>query len=300
MSSKAIFSTIGDELLQWVKAKQYVKIKNRLSKLDLDNIDYPTAVIFAEAMGSLGYYEQAFQILTKYQENGTNDAAWHYAMAATLEGRYVESKAVVPTQEYFEYLQTICHHLKKIGELNPKQLGEHRFHMWDGWYYFYQSCLDVTEKRYQRHQQLKTQYGFTEDKIEQLSEIISALNSRKNRLDELSAPEELDYVYELCNASIGLTTKIALHPLCDIVTAKKIYWLAAPDYYYEKFGGAEFYNGNDSTMKQYAKQILALERKAKTTGFMNVLEQNEKIISTPSSKIDLSKEPFSRIPEVFR
>lgn len=120
---------------------------------------------------------------------------------------------------------------------------------------------------------------------------------------------------------------IASHPLCDIVSARMIYWMAGPDTVHEQ-RSEEADGSGDHGEDWYGEAVDAIEERARTTGFpegldlgfVDGLEQeidenpeenlgevieiyrldHDEFLSECKPDLDYSVEPYSAIPESLR
>ena len=90
-----------------------------------------------------------------------------------------------------------------------------------------------------------------------------------------------------------------LHPDCDIKTARMVYWLLSPDYYYRNYGGPANCPLEDVN-RETAALLVKLEERARNGGFLSGLEWDGGIPDEQPDDLDLSAEPFCRVPEIFR
>lgn len=79
------------------------------------------------------------------------------------------------------------------------------------------------------------------------------------------------------------------------------YWLSAPDYYYDEFGGPE--NCNTEWNKAFADFLVKMNQIAETRGFITdtgvcLSQEMEQFIK--SSQLDYSNDTYAKIPECFR
>lgn len=98
-----------------------------------------------------------------------------------------------------------------------------------------------------------------------------------------------------------LSEQIINHSLCDIETAKLIYWLSSPTYIYEKYGSLENCPKEDYICYDDAKLLVTIEEKVKNGLFKTglIVEKNEVMIAEIEDT-DFSTLPYSNIPELLR
>lgn len=81
------------------------------------------------------------------------------------------------------------------------------------------------------------------------------------------------------------------HPCCDIHTARMVYWLLSPDYYYDSYTDLE--HVPDSDINEGTPKVLKfIEEKALSKGFVHSLTSEYEDEEVPSSN-----EYTGRIPE---
>lgn len=124
-----------------------------------------------------------------------------------------------------------------------------------------------------------------------------------NKMKEINSSEELHFIAENHNSDDGifLLEQIISNPNCDILTAKIIYWMMQPEYYYESFGSPE--NCNVDYNMKTAKFIVEIEKKANKKGFktgsnIEISEQMVELIE--DSDLNFSKSPYNKIPISLR
>ena len=98
-----------------------------------------------------------------------------------------------------------------------------------------------------------------------------------------------------------LLEQIIENPNCAIETAQMIYWLSAPDYYYNKFGGPEYCD--EEYNKDFADFLVKMNHIAETRGFLTntgiyLSQEMEQFIK--DSQIDYFNDTYAKIPECFR
>lgn len=107
---------------------------------------------------------------------------------------------------------------------------------------------------------------------------------------EISSAEELHYLVSDYNYDDGTFTieQVVLHPACDAITAKMVYWLLDPTFAY-----------TDQNSEVVALQQ-RMEQKARTDGFATGLEIDGEIVDEQPQGLDFSTDPYARVPELFR
>jgi len=137
---------------------------------------------------------------------------------------------------------------------------------------------------------LQREMGFDKFKAD-MAEKIAAINSA----------EELHYMVADHNYDSGrwLLEQVVTHPACDLITAKMIYWLSSPCYYYTEFGSPSKCP-EDNINIGYAKLIAVLETKANGEGFQTGMKLDNEIVFEQPPGLDYDTPPYCQIPEVFR
>ena len=120
-------------------------------------------------------------------------------------------------------------------------------------------------------------------------------------LAALTGAEELHYLMDGYNYDDGslAVEQVVLHPDCDIKTARMVYWLLVPDYYYRHYGGPANCPPEDVN-REAAALLVKLEERAQKGGFLSGLEWDGCIPDEQPDGLDFSTEPFCRVPEIFR
>ena len=98
-----------------------------------------------------------------------------------------------------------------------------------------------------------------------------------------------------------LLEQIVTSPNCAIETAQMIYWLSAPDYYYDEFGGPEYCD--DELNEPFADLLVKMNDRAKGMGFVmdsGVVLSEEMEAYIKQAQLDYTKEVYSKVPECFR
>lgn len=125
----------------------------------------------------------------------------------------------------------------------------------------------------------------------------------KEEIKQISSSEELHLLTAEYNFDAGnfLSDQMIHHPLCDIETAKLIYWLLSPTYIYEKYGSLENCPKEDYICYDDAKLLMTIEEKVKNNAFKTglIVEKNAVMMAEIEEK-DFSALPYSNIPELLR
>jgi len=121
------------------------------------------------------------------------------------------------------------------------------------------------------------------------------------KIAEINIAEELHYMVTNYNFDDGLwfLEQVITNPVCDIITAKMLYWLSQPDYYYDNFGSLSNCP-NDNINKVGATFLIKMEKRANGEGFPTGLKLNNDIIYDQSPTLDFNTEPYCQVPKVFR
>ncbi len=125
----------------------------------------------------------------------------------------------------------------------------------------------------------------------------------KQEIQEIFSPEELHFMADGYNYDDGtfLLEQIIENPNCAIETAQMIYWLSAPDYYYDEFGGPEYCDVDYN--KAFADLLVKLNDRANGIGFVldsGIILSDEMDEYIKKSQLDYAKEVYSKIPKGFR
>lgn len=128
-------------------------------------------------------------------------------------------------------------------------------------------------------------------------------NLIKQEIQEIFSSEELHFMADIHNYDDGtfLLEQIIENPNCAIETAQMIYWLSAPDYYYDEFGGPEYCD--EEYNKDFADLLVKLNNRANGIGFVldsGIILSEEMDEYIKSSQLDYEKEVYSKIPKCFR
>lgn len=115
---------------------------------------------------------------------------------------------------------------------------------------------------------------------------------------EVTTPEELGVILSFHNFDDGKFTlyEILHHPLCSITTAKEMYWLLEPTYYYDEYGNLDKapkvgYESEDVKLLQF------IEEKATKGEFGEAIEPLEDSVLYD---IELEDGEYEQIPAVLR
>lgn len=125
----------------------------------------------------------------------------------------------------------------------------------------------------------------------------------KQELAQITSSAELHALADNHNYDDGtfLPEQVVTNPACALETAQEIFWLSAPDYYYDKFGGPE--HCDESYNKPFADLLVTLINKASTSGFQigtGVVLSEEMTSYIKQEQLDYTKEPYQTIPDCFR
>lgn len=125
----------------------------------------------------------------------------------------------------------------------------------------------------------------------------------KEEIKQISSSDELHLLTAEYNFDAGnfLSEQIINHPLCDIETAKMIYWLSSPTYIYEKYGSLENCPKEDYICYDDAKLLMTIEEKVKNNASKTglIVEKDYTMIAEIEGT-DFSISPYSNIPELLR
>ncbi|MDY6171641.1 MAG: DUF4274 domain-containing protein [Fusobacterium necrophorum] len=128
-------------------------------------------------------------------------------------------------------------------------------------------------------------------------------NQVKEEFNQILSSEELHFFASEYNYDGGnfLLEQVILHHLCDIETAKLIYWFLSPTYIYEKYGSLENCPKEDYICYDDSRLLMKMEEKVKNKEFKTGLqvEKNECVIEM-IEETDFSVEPFVNVPEDLR
>ena len=90
-----------------------------------------------------------------------------------------------------------------------------------------------------------------------------------------------------------------MNPACDIVTAKMVYWLCGPTYYYDKYGSPSKCSEEDINLDA-ALLLTKMEAKAAANAFKTGLEWNGELVDEQPANLDFTREPYCHVPAAFR
>lgn len=125
----------------------------------------------------------------------------------------------------------------------------------------------------------------------------------KEKIKKISSSEELHLLIAEYNFDFGnfLLEQIINHPLCDIETAKMIYWLLSATYIYEKYDSLENCPKEDYICYDDAKLLMTIEEKVKNGVFKTglIVEKNAFMIAE-IEETDFLASPYKNIPESLR
>lgn len=93
--------------------------------------------------------------------------------------------------------------------------------------------------------------------------------------------------------------QIVMNPACDIVTAKMVYWLCEPSYYYDNYGSPSKCSEEDVN-RDTALLLTKMEAKAIANGFQTGLEWNGELVDEQPDNLDFTQEPYCHVPIDFR
>lgn len=117
----------------------------------------------------------------------------------------------------------------------------------------------------------------------------------------ITSAEELHYMITNYNYDDGMFTvgQIVMHPACDIITAKMVYWLCQPSYYYDAYGAPSKCDKQDPN-RNTALLLSKMEAKALANGFQTGLKWNEELCDEQPDNLDFTQEPYCHVPAAFR
>lgn len=128
-------------------------------------------------------------------------------------------------------------------------------------------------------------------------------NQVKEEVKEIKSSEELHLLATEYNFDAGnfLSEQVINHPLCDIETAKLIYWLSSPTYIYEKYGRLENCPKEDYICYDDAKLLMTIEEKVKNNAFKTgLIVEKKDVMIAEIEDTDFSTSPYTNIPGLFR
>ena len=117
----------------------------------------------------------------------------------------------------------------------------------------------------------------------------------------ITSAEELHYMIADYNYDDGMFTveQIVMNPACDIVTAKMVYWLCQPCYFYDKYSSPSKCDEKDIYV-DWALLLTKMEAKANANDFQTGLEWNGELFDEQPDNLDFTKKPYCYVPLVFR
>lgn len=117
----------------------------------------------------------------------------------------------------------------------------------------------------------------------------------------ITSAEELHYMMADYNYDDGLfaVEQVVMNPACDIVTARMVYWLCEPGYYYARYGGPSRCS-EDDVNREAALLLAKMEEKAEAHGFQTGLAWDGEVEDAQSDDLEFTKEPYCHVPAVFR
>jgi hypothetical protein len=121
------------------------------------------------------------------------------------------------------------------------------------------------------------------------------------RIAAVDSAEELHYLVQDYNFSDGFwfLEQVIMNPACDLITAKDIYWLSDPGYYYDEYGSPADCPPN-VFHAECARFLVKAESKASGEGFKTDLRLEHELIFEQPGGLDYDSEPYCRIPSAFR
>jgi len=121
------------------------------------------------------------------------------------------------------------------------------------------------------------------------------------KIANITLAEELHYMILDYNFDDGFwfLEQIIMNPACDRITAKMLYWLSDPGYYYEKYG-SPLKCPQDNINIDGALFLAKMESKANGEGFQTGLKLDAEPLYDQPKRLDYTIEPYCNVPEVFR
>ncbi|MBR8700416.1 hypothetical protein IX317_000382 [Fusobacterium sp. DD29] len=165
-------------------------------------------------------------------------------------------------------------------------------------------CFDMTEEEFAEEiEQDEEWIVYKEFSKQRKIGFEEYANQVKKEIQKICSSEELHFMAYSHNYDDGtfLLEQIIDNPNCAIETAQMIYWLSAPDYYYDEFGGPE--NCNEEYNKDFADLLVKMNNKANGKGFIidsGIMFSDEMNEHIKNSQLDYTKEVYSKIPKCFR
>lgn len=119
-------------------------------------------------------------------------------------------------------------------------------------------------------------------------------NEISSQIASIQHSEELHYLLDGYNYDNGNWTVMQClsNPCCDIRTARMVYWLMSPDYYYTQYGDLEHVPESDINIKN-SKVLKFIEGKALSQGFAHELSSEYEDTEVPKTNEYIGKIPDS-------
>ena len=113
------------------------------------------------------------------------------------------------------------------------------------------------------------------------------------RIASINSAEEIHYLLDGYNYDNGSWTILQClnNPCCDIRTARMVYWLMCPDYYYDRYTDLEHVPDTDINSKN-SKVLKFIEERVLSQGFVHILTSEYEDGEVPSPN-----EYAGRIPD---
>ena len=165
-------------------------------------------------------------------------------------------------------------------------------------------CLDMSEEEFAEEiEQDEEGIVYKEFSKQRKIGFDNYANEIMAEIQKISSSEELHFMAENHNYDDGtfLLEHIVNNHNCAIETAQMIYWLSAPDYYYDEFGGPEYCD--DGCNEAFANLLVKMNDRANGKGFVSdsgVKLSEEMDAYIKQAQLDYSKEVYAKIPECFR
>lgn len=164
-------------------------------------------------------------------------------------------------------------------------------------------CLDMSEEEFAEEIEQDEGIVYKEFSKQRKIGFDNYANEIMAEIQKISSSEELHFMAENHNYDDGtfLLEHIVNNPNCAIETAQMIYWLSAPDYYYDEFGGPEYCD--DGCNEAFANLLVKMNDRANGKGFVSdsgVKLSEEMDAYIKQAQLDYSKEVYAKIPECFR
>jgi len=121
------------------------------------------------------------------------------------------------------------------------------------------------------------------------------------KISAITTAEELHYLAVDHNFDSGtwLLQNIVLNPACDIITAKMLYWLSQPYWYYDNYGSPSKYPEDEFSFAT-ANFLTKMEERANNEGFQTGLKLDKEIIYEQPLDFDFTIYPYCNMPLAFR